>query len=463
MIESATDTLLGHAQIQHAGFRDEPDLEHRIEADELDRLAPLLEGSDDVRAWAPRLLSGGLVSRKAPTRPEDDEAPAADVASEGAVVLGVQPDRERRVSQLANTVLPDVPASRCLRGCRAVVDPAGSADGPRCEAACRNAAAGFSGAACEAVGRALCGGPCAERDEACAADTCREAFADYCEPARFLAAATPHLGQPWQGEAVLGSGLARQLAVDVGDRVALTTGTAKGRAFASLYRVAGVIHGGSSDVNRSALITHLDKLSAGLDVPGAASAVVLAVGHPDRAPEVAADLDRRVALATPGLRVWSWRELSPELYLLILLDSASLFVTLFLVIMVVGVILMNVVTMSVMERTREYGVRLALGESPRRIMWGLVAETLLLALVAGAAGCVLGEAGTWVLHVYGIDLGVDQIEVAGVLGNAVIYGDASWSGLFFSLGTVVGFSVLGSLYPAWRIHRLQPVVALRFV
>jgi ABC-type lipoprotein release transport system permease subunit len=244
--------------------------------------------------------------------------------------------------------------------------------------------------------------------------------------------------------------------------VALTTGTATGRPFATLYRVTGVLHSGSVELNRTTLLTHLDKLAAGLDLPGAASVLVLAVHYPAAAPEVAAALDRRVTSLTPGLRAWSWRELSPELYIVILLDSVSLYVTLILMFTVIGVIMINIVTMSVLERTREYGVRLALGESPRRILWGLVTETCLLCLASAAVGVVLGEGLTWLMHTRGIDLGVDQVQVAGVLGQAVIYGDFTLLAPVFSVATVLGFSLLGSLYPAWRIHRLRPVDALRF-
>ena len=475
MIESATDTLLGHAQVQQAGFREQPDLEHVIAAPELQRLGAELSRAAGVRAWAPRLVSGGLVSRKTVgdqddggegAGPDDDGGDAgADDGSaraEGAVVLGVDPARERQVSRLAASLLPDDPRGRCLRGC--LVASGRGADGvqARCEALCARAGQDFQGAPCRTAGRELCGEPCADDDDACRADDCLDAWTGYCEPARFLAEVTPWPDQPWRGEAVIGSGLARVLGVDVGDTLALTTGTAAGRSFASLYRVAGVVHSGSSELNRSMLLTQVDKLAAGLDVPGAASAVVLALDDPTRAPQAAADLDPRVRAIGPELRAWSWRDLSPELYLFVQLDSASLLITVTLVTTVVGVILMNVVTMAVLERTREYGVRMAVGESPRRILWSLVAEMLLLSLLAGACGVAVGEVATWVLHVRGVDLGVDQVELAGVLANAVIHGDFSWFGPLYAQGTVMAFSVLGTLPPAWRIHRLRPVDALRF-
>lgn len=475
MISSATDTLLGHVQVQHAEFRDEPDLLHRLEAADLGPAVALVEGTEGVRAWAPRLITGGLVSRRTvdlsseALAKEDGDDPV-DLSSEGALVLGVDPAREARVTSLARSVLPDDPQGRCRRGCRAALGRAPTVEA-RCQAACANARGGFEGAPCLALARSLCGPPCpppapsnveGEADD-CPADDCGARFADYCQPARFLADVTPAADRPWSGEAVLGVGLAEVLAVDVGDRVALSTGTAEGRTFASLYRVAGLLQCGSQDLNRTVLLTQIDKLSAGLDLPGAASALVVAVTHVDRAPEVALALDASLRTRLPTLRAWSWRDLSPELYLFVLLDAASLYITLALLVMVVGIILMNVVTMSVLERTREYGVRLALGESPARIMWGLVAEVFLLAVVSCAVGAALGEAGNLALHTWGIDLGLGQIEVAGTLQAAVLYSDLTWSGLLFSVCTVTLFSVAGSLYPAWRIHRLSPVVALRFV
>jgi ABC-type lipoprotein release transport system permease subunit len=391
MILAATDTLLGHAQVQPEGFRDEPDLQHRLEAADLARVAAALEADRQVKGWAPRLVTGGLVSRL--VEGTDDGEAAAEVASEGAMVLGVRPDLEGAVSVLPRSVLRDATGGRWLQW------------------------------------------------------------------------PTPEPDQPWLGEAVLGVGLARVLQVGVGDRIALSTGTARGRAFASVYRVVGLVETGSLDVNRTAIITQLDKLASGLDLPGAASIVVASVEDVDDAPGVAAGLEQALAAQAGGstLHAFSWKEISPELYILVMLDAASMLITLIMLVMVVGVILMNVVTMSVMERTREYGVRLAVGESPGRIMAGLVLEAFLLSGLASALGVAIGEGLNLYFRAYGIDLGFGNIEIAGVLGSAVFYSDLTLNAALFSVGTVMGFAVLGSLYPAWRIHQLHPVDALRFV
>ena len=159
----------------------------------------------------------------------------------------------------------------------------------------------------------------------------------------------------------------------------------------------------------------------------------------------------------------SWRQLSPELDVFVKLDQGSLLVTLILFVMIVGVILANIVTMSVMERTREYGVRMAVGESPGRITAGLLAEITLLSILASLVGSVRGAAINLYYGNVGLDFGMGEMEMTGVTMDSVYNTEVTLYGFVFSIGTVVGFSILGALIPAWRIRRLRPVDALRFV
>ena len=147
MIKSATDAYLGHAQIQHQAFQDEPDLRHVIEASDLGRLGPLLDGDPEVLGWAPRVNTGGLLSKKVPDPPEPDpDAPEdldawRDMASEGAFVVGVDPLREAGVSTLGGSVVADDPAAAA---CAAVArrGPRSTPTGrpaPRCASRTRGA------------------------------------------------------------------------------------------------------------------------------------------------------------------------------------------------------------------------------------------------------------------------------------------------------------------------------------
>ncbi|MGL4637017.1 MAG: ABC transporter permease [Beijerinckiaceae bacterium] len=109
-----------------------------------------------------------------------------------------------------------------------------------------------------------------------------------------------------------------------------------------------------------------------------------------------------------------------------------------------GIGIMNIMLVSVTERTREIGVRMAVGARPRDVMGQFLIEATTLALIGGLAGIGLGGvAATVVSRFAGWPLYVDI--------NAIILAVVV-SGL---IGIVSGF------YPAWRASRLDPVEALR--
>jgi ABC-type lipoprotein release transport system permease subunit len=463
MIRAATDSFLGHAQVQHALYHDEPGLEHSLEGESVARILAGLSNQSGIRGLAPRVQTGGLVSLK-DTEPADAEDLDSyrRMAAEGAFLVGIDPELERSVTTLHSSIVPDDPADRCRRGCRNARAETGASPGP-CEDLCQGADAGFEGQTCRNTVDRACIGTCQPGDDLCDEADCQARFQDYCEPARMLADEDPFTGNPWQGEIVLGSGLAKVLDAGVGDRVALTSATARGRTFASLYRIAGLVRTGSLEINRTFALTHRGKLAEGLEIPGGATAVVMSVRDLDRADRIAADSEASLGGTESGLQVLSWRRLAPDLDVFVKVDQGGTILMVLLLVMIVAVILANVVTMSVMERTREYGVRLSLGESPNRIAAGLVTEVALLAMVFASVGALLGEALTLWFRVRGLDFGLGDMEGAGVVISMVIHPEPTLYGLVFSLCTVTGLAILGSLWPAWRIRRIRPVHALRFV
>lgn len=463
MIRASTDSFVGHAQVQLKGYMDEPDLEHVIPAGDLEKVLDRLPGARGVLGFAPRVDAGGLITKKVPDpRDEDDLDAYRAMTSEGAFLVGIQPAMERTVSTLEASLVPDDPAGRCLRGCRAALAEI-YASPAHCPEVCAGTAEGFESETCVKAGGTACTGRCDPEDELCDEEDCLDRFADFCKPARFLAAQDPFPDESFRGEVVLGTGLAKVLEVGVGDRVALTTGTVMGRVFASLYRVVGTVKTGSLEINRTFALTHYGKLARGLEVPGAATTVVMAVDDLDGAGRIAARVGSLMEVDLPDLVALGWRELIPEMDMFVKIDQGSMMVMLALMVMIVGVILANVVTMSVMERTREYGVRLALGEQPGRITAGLITEMVLLSGVSSAIGATIGEALNWYYSTAGIDFGMGEIEAAGVLLETVYYTEFTWYGLIFSVGLVMFYALAGSLIPAFRIRRLKPVEALRFV
>jgi ABC-type antimicrobial peptide transport system permease subunit len=110
-----------------------------------------------------------------------------------------------------------------------------------------------------------------------------------------------------------------------------------------------------------------------------------------------------------------------------------------------GIGIMNILLVSVTERTREIGVRMAVGAKRRHILIQFLVESIILSMIGGIIGTVLGLVGTRVIaNVAGFPF---VFSIAAVLG-AVLFSGAV--GMFF------GF------YPARQASRLDPIASLRY-
>ncbi len=127
-----------------------------------------------------------------------------------------------------------------------------------------------------------------------------------------------------------------------------------------------------------------------------------------------------------------------------LMTNLLLFVAL-ISLVVGGVGIMNIMLVSVTERTREIGLRMAVGAKSRDILRQFLAESVVLCLVGGGIGILLGRGGSYLVKLF---LNWPVENSIGAIAAAVIV-----SG---SVGIVFGF------YPAWKASRLDPIEALRY-
>ncbi len=110
-----------------------------------------------------------------------------------------------------------------------------------------------------------------------------------------------------------------------------------------------------------------------------------------------------------------------------------------------GVGIMNIMLVSVTERTREIGLRMAVGARGRNILQQFLTEAVLLCMAGGAIGIALGRLGSWLVRVV---LHWRTETSFAAIGAAV--------GVSVFVGVVFGF------YPAWKASRLDPIDALRY-
>jgi putative ABC transport system permease protein len=115
----------------------------------------------------------------------------------------------------------------------------------------------------------------------------------------------------------------------------------------------------------------------------------------------------------------------------------------FLSLIVGGIGVMNIMLVAVTERTREIGLRKALGARRMRILMQFVIEAVLLAAFGGAIGVALGYCASAIGQFLTFPAEVPLWAVA------------------LGLGVSSGVGLIAGIYPAWRASRLDPAVALR--
>jgi putative ABC transport system permease protein len=123
--------------------------------------------------------------------------------------------------------------------------------------------------------------------------------------------------------------------------------------------------------------------------------------------------------------------------------------------LVAGIGIMNIMIVSLIERTREIGILKALGMKSRTVLYIFLTESVIIGLI----GAVIGIVSGWVLaNVVALFLGR-----GGIIGSALtITPILTPEVLLGALGFGVGISVIFALYPAWRASKLKPVEALRY-
>jgi putative ABC transport system permease protein len=138
--------------------------------------------------------------------------------------------------------------------------------------------------------------------------------------------------------------------------------------------------------------------------------------------------------------------------LLVLIASISLFVG--------GIGIMNIMLATVTERTREIGIRRALGAKRRDITMQFLVEAVVQTTIGGLCGVMVGLGTVFTVPLLWTWLAKKQ-TFAGVFPSATLPAEVNVPSIFLSLGVSIVVGVVFGLYPAWRAAKLDPIEALR--
>jgi ABC-type lipoprotein release transport system permease subunit len=263
-------------------------------------------------------------------------------------------------------------------------------------------------------------------------------------------------------EIVLGDRLADKLGLRLGEKLVVMAQSADGAVGSAAYRLAGTFDTGSDAFDGLLGYVTLPAAQALLGMGANVSTVAVRLRDLERVGDVQAALQESL---DPGLAVaLGWRTLLPEVDQMTEYVRAILRLLTGIVLGMAAIGVMNTLLMSVMERTRELGIMMALGTRPRAV----VALVVLEALVLGTGGVAAGFALGWPLVRYlgsaGLDLSRYAQGVESIPGmTGIIYPDVVPANLLLPSLALLGLNMLAALYPGWRAAQLDPARAIRHV
>ena len=268
---------------------------------------------------------------------------------------------------------------------------------------------------------------------------------------------------------VIGDGMASKLKAKIGSKVVLMAGKQGGDSQAQLGRVRGIFDSKVDELDDYLVLSDIQLARRFLEGEGADPSLqpltrfAIFLDDADNMAHWKAQL--KPVLESDQVVVLDWEEMMPQLVQFVIVDDAANYIFLLLILIMVVFGILNTVLMSVLERTREFGLLRALGLGRYQLLLLVFCESLLLSLLAVSFGWIAGGGTHLWFATYGIDMatlmGEGSTVMMGTFMDPVIYTELSWDRIV-QLTSIVFVATLGSgIYPAIKASRVTPVEALR--
>jgi ABC-type lipoprotein release transport system permease subunit len=263
-------------------------------------------------------------------------------------------------------------------------------------------------------------------------------------------------------QTVVGKLLAKNLRVTIGDELTLLGQGRDGSIAATVVQVKGIFSSGIDEFDRSSMQIPLSTFQEIFTMDDAVHEVVVIGKTLSDVSKIKAKIQAAISglKRRKPLKTLDWQELMPGLRQAIEMDLVSGLIFYGLLIIVVAFSILNTFLMAIFERTKEFGVMMAIGTTPRRLTKVLLIESMAMTLIGIITGIILGIGITYYFQVHGIDFsgGSELLSQFGITGR--MYPKLSLLSVSIGPFMVLFFTFFAALYPALKIRRLRPVEAM---
>ncbi|MBN1914643.1 MAG: ABC transporter permease [Parachlamydiales bacterium] len=253
--------------------------------------------------------------------------------------------------------------------------------------------------------------------------------------------------------------LAQFLRADIGDEIALITQGADGSISNDLFRISGILGTQEDRSEYSSCYLDLKQAQNFLVLGDKIHEIVIRTDHYQKSWEYVHKI--RLILQDKQLDIEPWQVVEKSFYQAMQTDIKGMWVSLAIIMLIIAIGILNTILMSLLERTREYGIMQALGTSSLFLVGQIIAEVFILTCISILIGSILAFLGNALLATYGIPL--SKPITYGGMEFTSYKSMVSWE--TFTIPSLLIFStaLLISLFPAAKLLYKKPIESLRYV
>jgi lipoprotein-releasing system permease protein len=258
---------------------------------------------------------------------------------------------------------------------------------------------------------------------------------------------------------ILGNDMANEIGATLGSVVLVTSPQGELTPFGMVpkyirFRVAGIFNSGFFDYDSSWAFIRLADAQQLFGLGDVISVIQFKIDDIYQAGDVAHELEQA---AGQGFMTTNWMEQNKPLFRALRLERVVTFITIGLIVFVAALNILISLIMMVMEKTKDIAVLMSLGTKKAQIRRVFIAQGVLIGVIGTAIGLVIGYAISWAGgHYHFISLSaevysIDYVPFAPRLGDGLIVALVS-----------IGISFVATIYPSWSAARILPAEALRY-
>ena len=258
----------------------------------------------------------------------------------------------------------------------------------------------------------------------------------------------------------IGKGLADLLGVQVGDKFTLIGRDAHNQMRKRTMTVGGIYNIDMPELEKGMVYISLSEAQQLYDLSGKSTMVMVTLANLGKEKPAIASILKQF----PGSDIGSWQTKYPELTSAITTKSGAMNIFSFVIILIAGIGILNLLLMAVYERTREIGFLGAMGIRPGGINLLFLLEGALIGLVGVTAGILMGLIFNFLFQQVGLDFSkFSTVTSYAALISGRVYPSLGLEKIVGRILVMLFVSVLAAFYPAWEASHREPAEALHYV